>query len=522
MSEHLESKIAESSPAPGMLRSALRWFLAMGILARLALLASTVGVVGGVAYRIESSAQASGPEPAVGLYWQANVDPTIAPGVAAPLWQLLWRTDAPSIYFKSGAATTAWVKVGNGTSSGGTITGGGTAPDLAVWSGATAIGNYAGSSPTACAANNALSRVTIDAAGALAFTCVSVTPGGSISGTAGDLAVFTGAGATVGNYAGSSPTACTAGNVVTGSALSAAGALTQTCTAIGTAGGLTGSLTSGKIPRATGTTSLGDGSFADTGTDVSTSSTVELNGAATVSQLNYTSQSSTITGTNNDVALNATATIFYWAGASAGTISGFTGGVANRNLVVINNSKTQILTLSTLSGSSAGNQLQNLGPTTTNLRLVGSEGSSARYIYVGAAGSGVWQLVSFSSSTIDASLTFGNSVNGTTFQASSSLTANGRNVHFRAIVDTPSATTCGTSPTVTSTDAGGEVTIGTTSGGNCTVTFNTTYTQAPACIVRFHDATTNNAISYSTTATTLAITGASDGKVFDFFCLGHV
>lgn len=53
-------------------------------------------------------------EPALGLYWYADVDPTIAPGVSAPLWQLLIRTDVPSIYYKAGNADTAWVNIGLG------------------------------------------------------------------------------------------------------------------------------------------------------------------------------------------------------------------------------------------------------------------------------------------------------------------------------------------------------------------------------------------------------------------------
>lgn len=51
-------------------------------------------------------------QPSVGLYWTSNSDPTVSPGVSAPAWQLLLRTDAPSIYYKSGAAATAWTAVG--------------------------------------------------------------------------------------------------------------------------------------------------------------------------------------------------------------------------------------------------------------------------------------------------------------------------------------------------------------------------------------------------------------------------
>lgn len=56
-------------------------------------------------------------QPSTGLYWTSNVDPTIGAGVNAPLWQLLFRTDVPSIYVKTGTATTAWTLLGNGTPS---------------------------------------------------------------------------------------------------------------------------------------------------------------------------------------------------------------------------------------------------------------------------------------------------------------------------------------------------------------------------------------------------------------------
>lgn len=74
-----------------------------------------LAVIAGVAY-------ASGqPEPAVGLYWYANSDPTMAPGVSAPMYQLLIRTDTQAVYWKSGSANTAWTKIA-GTGAGGSVT----------------------------------------------------------------------------------------------------------------------------------------------------------------------------------------------------------------------------------------------------------------------------------------------------------------------------------------------------------------------------------------------------------------
>lgn len=64
---------------------------------------------------------ANGPYPSVGLYWLDNTDPTAGGGMSAPLNQLLIRTDTPSLYYKSGAANTAWTRIGAGAG-GGTVT----------------------------------------------------------------------------------------------------------------------------------------------------------------------------------------------------------------------------------------------------------------------------------------------------------------------------------------------------------------------------------------------------------------
>jgi hypothetical protein len=69
-----------------------------------------------------------------GLLWSLNADPTVGPGIAGPLWQLLVRTDVPGIYYKSGASNTAWTLLG---SSGGTgnVIGTGDTPHLVRWTG---------------------------------------------------------------------------------------------------------------------------------------------------------------------------------------------------------------------------------------------------------------------------------------------------------------------------------------------------------------------------------------------------
>ncbi len=97
---------------------------------------ASIAIVAGIAW-----ATLSNPQPAVGLYFTSTSDPTAGAGVAAPLGQLLFRQDVPSIYFKTGAANTAWTLAGTSASSGGTVTGTGTANTVTKWTGASSIGN---------------------------------------------------------------------------------------------------------------------------------------------------------------------------------------------------------------------------------------------------------------------------------------------------------------------------------------------------------------------------------------------
>ncbi|MGC1490831.1 MAG: hypothetical protein WA798_05610, partial [Candidatus Acidiferrum sp.] len=234
----------------------------------------------------------NGPQPAVGLYWFLDADPTTGAGMAAPLYQLLVRTDTPSIYYKSGTANTAWTLIGTSSGGGGggtvtsitcgtgltctptpitttgsvaitntavtpatytnatvtvnqqgqvtaassgtaPVTGAGTSPDLTAWSSASTVGDYGGSSPSACSAGSVTTDVALSAAGALTNTCTAIGTAGGITGTgtSPDLMVWASSTSAT-NYAGSTPAACTSGQAVTQPVLSAAGALTATCTAI--------------------------------------------------------------------------------------------------------------------------------------------------------------------------------------------------------------------------------------------------------------------------------------------------
>lgn len=68
-------------------------------------------------------------------------------------------------------------------------------------------------------------------------------------------------------------------------------------------------------------------------------------------------QASTITGTNDNVSMAASTNVFRWAGASAATITGFTGvAIGGRTHLIVNASVTDTLTLAHDTGSTAANR----------------------------------------------------------------------------------------------------------------------------------------------------------------------
>ena len=128
-----------------------------------------------IASKLHAMTVANGPQPSIGLYYVYDGDPTTGAGVCFAQWQLLFRTDNETLYYKSGTACTAWTPFSG--AGGGTVTGTGAPPDISIWTGATSIGNYGGD--TTC--NSAGSAMqTLSAAGVA--TCVAVGSG-DVTGT---------------------------------------------------------------------------------------------------------------------------------------------------------------------------------------------------------------------------------------------------------------------------------------------------------------------------------------------------
>jgi hypothetical protein len=84
----------------------------------------------------------------------------------------------------------------------------------------------------------------------------------------------------------------------------------------------------------------------------------------------------------------------------------------------------------------------------------------------------------------------------------------------------PSASSCGTSPSVNanSTDVAGKVTTGSSTGTACTLTFASAWTTAPFCQIAAENGATLPYITASTTA--ISITNSSNSSTYTYFCIG--
>jgi hypothetical protein len=87
----------------------------------------------------------------------------------------------------------------------------------------------------------------------------------------------------------------------------------------------------------------------------------------------------------------------------------------------------------------------------------------------------------------------------------------------------PVLSTCGTSPALGtgSTDHAGKITVGTSASAACTLTFGTTYTTAPFCVVQ-NLTSGAPANVYVVSATTIVWSSVlADSTVLEYICIGE-
>lgn len=86
----------------------------------------------------------------------------------------------------------------------------------------------------------------------------------------------------------------------------------------------------------------------------------------------------------------------------------------------------------------------------------------------------------------------------------------------------PMLSSCGTSPSITGADSSGIITIGSTSTTSCTVTFDTTFGNTPACVITGDNTSVTYAItSRSATAFTFQSSATMEGDTVSYVCIGQ-
>lgn len=413
-------------------------------------------------------------EPSVGLYWYITSDPTAGGGVCAPQFQLAVRTDVPSLYAKTGAACTAWTAL-SGTPAGG-VTGTGTNLSVALWNSGTSIGN----------AN---------------ITQGAIAPGDITFGTGRSNQL------TVNNI----NTTSVFNNDTNGSlALSSNGSGTINLTGLLNA---TGEANTGSI------------------------------------QWNAT-QTSTVTGVQDNFVINigtSGTTILRWSGTSAVTFDGFKCGGAdcasgdNGRVLIVINASTSSVNLAfarDAAGSVAGNRIytESGGSSITIGNGSSATNNAAIFIYDGT--STRWRNVAYQSNVISQAETFTSTLGATnavtvsgasgslTVSGSGGTTLSGGNLLFSSATGhistvgatTPTLTSCGSSPspTINGSDVAGRYTTGGTAT-TCTITFAATYTNPPSCIVHAEGTATQPTYTVSATAITVSVDIAA--TVYDYHCI---
>jgi len=137
----------------------------------------------------------------------------------------------------------------------------------------------------------------------------------------------------------------------------------------------------------------------------------------------------------------------------------------------------------------------------------------------GTAGNAITFTEALSNATIDGSGTLGGTHAGVAAAVLLDITEHGNIVSDATEV--PNVTSCGTSPTIVGGPMAGKVTIGSTASSTCTITFDTAFAVAPACV--FTNGTVDVPVFGTTSTTAMTLTdGAADfsSDVIMYICVG--
>lgn len=248
---------------------------------------------------------------------------------------------------------------------------------------------------------------------------------------------------------------------------------------------ITGTLTSGTVPVATGAHTQADSEI----TDDTTGHVVNVFSPTTSTTATDSGFSITKGGASTPVLVDAKAQT--GQGMSFRIGSGTSAASAHTWMNVDGIGRVGFPLATTVTGTFTTTTTTSLNATTAStLTSTGAFTASSTAHVVGAA-------------TLDSTLAVGGHV-GTTGTA-------------------PTLSSCGTSPTVTGTDTAGIITLGTSSGGNCTVTFASAYTSTPACTITLTTAGTAAASISARSASAFTVHSPTDisGSMVSYICIGN-
>lgn len=222
-----------------------------------------------------------------------------------------------------------------------------------------------------------------------------------------------------------------------------------------------------------------------------------------------------------------------WTTGSSWTLPAYTlggtvsGGGNQVNNVVIGTSTPLAGTFTTLFATTSPFTVGSGGTGSTLVRTIIDAGSAAGggpYIEFNKNSVNKWQFgtVSIQGGAGDDFIFYGagQSVNAMTLSSANSSVTFGN--HVIAGGTTPTIGTCGTTPSVSGSDVSGSMTTGSTATTACTLTFATTWANAPNCIVTPFASANTGLFVASTSTTTMVInyTSATSAK-FNYHCIGN-
>lgn len=240
--------------------------------------------------------------------------------------------------------------------------------------------------------------------------------------------------------------------------------------------------------------------------------------ASGITPIAVTDDTST-TGICNDYALPAGTLILR---SNCSTLTGVTGGVEGRLLIIQNENATTNLSINNEAAGSTTASDRFTMASSANWVLNNNARGYATFVYNGATSR--WQQIAMSpgnGATTPGSESFTNITVTTQSSAPTAIVSLALSMtgtaHIKTSGTAPTLTSCGTTPTITGNDISGTVIEGTGATG-CTVTFAATYTTAPSCVVVPTALMALFSVSYTATVMTVTNTSAA---TFNYICMGH-